>query len=204
MVVSTTNTATITFYGDPRSAPAGTPVANLGPNGGLKLGTPPAKVIQFIPYVVASGTGTGALIANGMYDRHESKPVNLVQINMAALNTALTDMAGSTTTAGTDVLLADNLTKWGRGPTGGYDTYTRTIARHLGKHIPGNPSFVVENMTGAGSLIAANYTYKIAKPDGLTIGHFIGGLMLQQVMGIFYITSFILWESLPLCSLHFT
>ena len=66
---------------------------------------------------------------------------------------------------------------------GGYDTYTRTIARHLGKHIPGNPSFVVENMTGAGSLIAANYTYKIARPDGLTIGHFIGGLMLQQVMG---------------------
>ena len=66
---------------------------------------------------------------------------------------------------------------------GGYDTYTRTIARHLGKHVPGNPSFVVENMTGAGSLIAANYTYKIAKPDGLTIGHFIGGLILQQVMG---------------------
>jgi tripartite-type tricarboxylate transporter receptor subunit TctC len=66
---------------------------------------------------------------------------------------------------------------------GGYDTYTRTIARHLGKHVPGNPAFVVDNMTGAGSLIAANYTYKIAKPDGLTIGHFIGGLILQQVLG---------------------
>ena len=66
---------------------------------------------------------------------------------------------------------------------GGYDTYTRTIARHLGKHVPGNPTFVVDNMTGAGSLIAANYTYKIAKPDGLTIGHFIGGLILQQVLG---------------------
>ena len=66
---------------------------------------------------------------------------------------------------------------------GGYDTYTRTIARHLGKHVAGNPSFVVENMTGAGTLIAANHTYKIAKPDGLTIGHFVGGLMLQQVLG---------------------
>jgi len=66
---------------------------------------------------------------------------------------------------------------------GGYDTYTRTIARHLGKHIPGNPTFVVENMTGAGSLIAANYVYKVAKPDGLTIGHFIGGLILQHVLG---------------------
>jgi tripartite-type tricarboxylate transporter receptor subunit TctC len=66
---------------------------------------------------------------------------------------------------------------------GGYDTYTRTIARHLGKHVPGNPVFVVENMTGAGSLISANHVYKVAKPDGLTIGHFIGGLMLQHVLG---------------------
>ena len=66
---------------------------------------------------------------------------------------------------------------------GGYDTYTRAIARHLAKHVPGNPTFVVENMTGAGSLIAANHVYKVARPDGLTIGHFIGGLILQHVLG---------------------
>lgn len=66
---------------------------------------------------------------------------------------------------------------------GGYDTYTRVIARHLGKHVAGNPNFVVENMTGAGTLISANHVYKVAKPDGLTIGHFIGGLLLQQVLG---------------------
>jgi tripartite-type tricarboxylate transporter receptor subunit TctC len=66
---------------------------------------------------------------------------------------------------------------------GGYDTYTRAIARHLGKHIPGNPSVVVENMTGAGSVIAANYIYKAVKPDGLVIGHYLGGLVLQQLMG---------------------
>ena len=48
---------------------------------------------------------------------------------------------------------------------------------------PGNPSIVVENMTGAGSLIAANHVYKVAKPDGLTIGHFIGGFFLGQVLG---------------------
>ena len=66
---------------------------------------------------------------------------------------------------------------------GGYDTYTRAIARHLGKHVPGSPTFVVENMTGAGSLIAANHIYKVARPDGLTIGHFIGGLILQHVLG---------------------
>ena len=66
---------------------------------------------------------------------------------------------------------------------GGYDTYSRVIARHMGKHIPGNPTPVVENMPGAGTLISANYVYKVAKPDGLTIGHFIGGLILQQLLG---------------------
>ncbi len=66
---------------------------------------------------------------------------------------------------------------------GGFDTYARALARHIGKHIPGSPSILVENMTGAGSLIAANHVYKVAKPDGLTIGHFIGGLFLGQVLG---------------------
>jgi tripartite-type tricarboxylate transporter receptor subunit TctC len=71
----------------------------------------------------------------------------------------------------------------GASAGGGYDTYSRTIARHMGKHIPGNPAIVVENMPGAGFLISANYMYKVAKPDGLTIGHFIGGLFLQQLLG---------------------
>src|SRR5882724_1854187 len=70
----------------------------------------------------------------------------------------------------------------GASAGGGYDTYSRTIARHMGKHIPGNPTFVVDNMPGAGFLISANYMYKIAKPDGLTIGHFIGGLFLQRLL----------------------
>lgn len=71
----------------------------------------------------------------------------------------------------------------GASAGGGYDTYSRTIARHMGKHIPGNPAILVENMPGAGFLISANYMYKVAKPDGLTIGHFIGGLFLQQLLG---------------------
>jgi tripartite-type tricarboxylate transporter receptor subunit TctC len=66
---------------------------------------------------------------------------------------------------------------------GGFDTYARALARHMGKHIPGGPGVVVENMTGAGSLIAANHVFKVAKPDGLTVGHFIGGLFLGQVLG---------------------
>lgn len=66
---------------------------------------------------------------------------------------------------------------------GGFDTYTRVIARHFGKHVPGNPSTLVENMTGAGSMIAANHIYNRAEPDGLTIGNFIGPLVLQHFLG---------------------
>jgi tripartite-type tricarboxylate transporter receptor subunit TctC len=71
----------------------------------------------------------------------------------------------------------------GASAGGGYDTYSRTIARHMGKHVPGNPVLIVDNMPGAGFLISANYMYKVAKPDGLTVGHFIGGLFLQQLLG---------------------
>jgi tripartite-type tricarboxylate transporter receptor subunit TctC len=66
---------------------------------------------------------------------------------------------------------------------GGYDTYTRAIARHLGKHIPGNPSMLIENMDGAGSLIAANYTYNKAEPDGLNIGVWISGQIIRDALG---------------------
>jgi tripartite-type tricarboxylate transporter receptor subunit TctC len=65
---------------------------------------------------------------------------------------------------------------------GGYDTYARLIGRHMTRHISGNPTIVVENMPGAGSLVSANSLYKVAKPDGLTIGHFIGGLFIQQLL----------------------
>src|SRR5262249_30228577 len=67
---------------------------------------------------------------------------------------------------------------------GGFDAYTRAIARHIGKHIPGTPATIVENMPGAGSLIAANYLYNQAKADGLTVGNWIGGLILQQLIGV--------------------
>ena len=66
---------------------------------------------------------------------------------------------------------------------GGFDTYSRIIARHINKYIPGNPTVVVDNLTGAGSLIAANSIYKATKPDGLTIGNFIGNLIPQQLFG---------------------
>lgn len=52
---------------------------------------------------------------------------------------------------------------------GGYDLYARTIARHWGRHLPGNPTFIVQNMPGGAGILAANYLYRAAKPDGLTV-----------------------------------
>jgi len=66
---------------------------------------------------------------------------------------------------------------------GGYDIYSRIIGRHMGKHISGNPSFMVENMTGAGGLIGINHVYKVAKPDGLTIATPIGTMFVDQLIG---------------------
>src|ERR1041384_2556663 len=71
----------------------------------------------------------------------------------------------------------------GQAAGGGYDTSSRLIARHLTKYIPGNPTVVVENMTGAGSLVAANYVYGNTKPDGLTIANWNSAFVLNQALG---------------------
>ena len=71
----------------------------------------------------------------------------------------------------------------GFSPGGGYDALARMLSRHMPKYIPGRPTIIVENMTGAGSLLAANHIFKVAKPDGLTFGHFSGGFAYSQVMG---------------------
>jgi tripartite-type tricarboxylate transporter receptor subunit TctC len=64
-----------------------------------------------------------------------------------------------------------------------YDLWARLIANHLGKQIPGNPNVIVQNMPAAGSLVAANYLYNVAKPDGLTIGAVIPGIYTDQLIG---------------------
>jgi tripartite-type tricarboxylate transporter receptor subunit TctC len=71
----------------------------------------------------------------------------------------------------------------GFAASGGFDTYARVIGRHLGGHIPGNPTVIVDNMPGAGGLVMTNYLYNVAKPDGLTIGHFNGAQILGQPLG---------------------
>jgi tripartite-type tricarboxylate transporter receptor subunit TctC len=71
----------------------------------------------------------------------------------------------------------------GYGPGGGYDITARLLARHLGRHIPGNPSIVVQNMAGAGSLRAANYLYVGAPRDGTTFGVFGRDMPLLGLIG---------------------
>jgi tripartite-type tricarboxylate transporter receptor subunit TctC len=71
----------------------------------------------------------------------------------------------------------------GYGAGGGYDTTTRLLARHLGNFIPGKPGLVVQNMTGAGSLVAANYLYNNAPKDGSTVGVFSSTIALLPVYG---------------------
>lgn len=66
-------------------------------------------------------------------------------------------------------------------PGGGHDRVARLLAKHLPKHIPGNPAIIVENMPGATGMIEANYVYNVAKPDGLTIGTLHGGIIYVQL-----------------------
>jgi tripartite-type tricarboxylate transporter receptor subunit TctC len=64
---------------------------------------------------------------------------------------------------------------------GGYDQYSRLIARHLAKYIPGNPAVIVDNMAGAGSIIAANHTFNAAPKDGTVVGNISGPIILEQL-----------------------
>jgi tripartite-type tricarboxylate transporter receptor subunit TctC len=66
---------------------------------------------------------------------------------------------------------------------GGYDDYARMLGRHIGRHIPGRPTVVVQNMPGAGSIKAANYLYAIAPKDGTVIGGFARGIFLDPLLG---------------------
>jgi tripartite-type tricarboxylate transporter receptor subunit TctC len=71
----------------------------------------------------------------------------------------------------------------GFSPGAAYDVWARLMAQHWGKYIPGNPSFLVQNMTGGGSMVAANHVYNVAKPDGLTLGFVSPGIYIEQLAG---------------------
>ena len=69
------------------------------------------------------------------------------------------------------------------GAGGGYDAYARALARHMGRHIPGNPNIVPKNTPGAGGLIAANTLYNSTAPDGLTFGALTNGAAMDPLFG---------------------
>lgn len=136
--VDGSDNATIKLYGDPRSAPSGTPAAQIGPNNGLLLatatfsgttgstvtnvtGTFPSGVVNYVKYV----RNASNQVTSGMYDQRQDKGVNLVQLNIGNLRTALNDMIGATTNANITITKPDG-TKWGSGSTNGYDKYTTT------------------------------------------------------------------------------
>jgi tripartite-type tricarboxylate transporter receptor subunit TctC len=70
----------------------------------------------------------------------------------------------------------------GSGAGGGIDLYGRVVTRHIGKHIPGHPTVVAQNMPGAGSIAAANYLYNAAPKDGTAIGILSQGLILDEIL----------------------
>jgi len=71
----------------------------------------------------------------------------------------------------------------GQSAGGGYDTYARTVARHLGKHIPGNPTVVVRNRPGAGSLVLTNELYNILPKDGTVLALIARGMPMEPLLG---------------------
>ena len=71
----------------------------------------------------------------------------------------------------------------GSNPGELFDVYVRTVGQYMVKHIPGNPDVIVQNMPGAGHMIAANYVYNIAKPDGLTLAGTLATLYIDQLVG---------------------
>jgi tripartite-type tricarboxylate transporter receptor subunit TctC len=68
------------------------------------------------------------------------------------------------------------------GASGGYDSYARLLARHMGRHIPGKPNFVVQNMPGSAGVRAADYLFNVAPQDGTAIGMLEQALYLRQVL----------------------
>jgi tripartite-type tricarboxylate transporter receptor subunit TctC len=99
---------------------------------------------------------------------------------------ALSFLVALSSTAGSEQFYEGKTIRFivGSQPGGGFDIMTRAIAQHISKHIPGNPSTIVDYMPGAGHLILVRHMYERAKPDGLTIANFIGHMILGQQLGL--------------------
>src|SRR3712207_1279166 len=106
------------------------------------------------------------------------------RIACAAATVALAAMPALAQSGG-EPLAGKNVTMViGFGPGGGYDLWGRTVARHIGKHLPGKPTVVPQNMPGAGSLLAANHIYNVAPKDGTVLGIIARDAALAEITGM--------------------
>lgn len=113
------------------------------------------------------------------------KTMSTIKITFSSIVTAAFAIVGFASPAHAQDFYKDKTINFivGYSPGGTYDQYTRLVARHISKYLPGSPNTVVENMPGAGGMIAANHLYNRAKPDGLTVAAWASPLILQHVMG---------------------
>ncbi|MDH3239773.1 MAG: hypothetical protein OEO83_03820 [Alphaproteobacteria bacterium] len=108
-------------------------------------------------------------------------------------HTALGLAGALTLAAGTTPASADALADFykskrmqmlvGSSPGGGYDTYARLVTRHISRHIPGKPKWIVKNMPGAGAIVVTNFTANVAPQDGTVIAGVQRNVALVQIMG---------------------
>lgn len=109
------------------------------------------------------------------------KPVRVIFLSCAALLLASFTLAGAQQKSfyqGKTIKVVVGFTSGGF-----YDRWSRLLARFVPKYLPGHPEMIVQNMPGAGGLIAANHVYTVAKPDGLTVGMTSYGMYLDQLVG---------------------
>jgi len=71
----------------------------------------------------------------------------------------------------------------GSGAGGGFDTTARLVSRHIGRHVPGHPTVIVQNMPGGGGMVAANYMFNVAPKDGTVVGLFHEAQVMSQLTG---------------------
>lgn len=122
-------------------------------------------------------------IRNAPVDRPGRR--NVLSLSAAAALAVLAGTVASVAPANAqqDFFKGKNITLYiGFAPGGGYDYYGRLAARYLGKHIPGNPNIVPQNMPGAGSFVAANFLYNAAPKDGTALGMFTQTLALEEAL----------------------
>jgi tripartite-type tricarboxylate transporter receptor subunit TctC len=113
---------------------------------------------------------------------------NILLVVLIAYGSFISSALSVTLTSGEDEVAAFYTGKTvriivGYPPGGGFDAYSRVIGRHISKHIPGSPTVIIENMAGAGSIIAANYVFNTAPKDGTIIGNLSGPIILEQLFG---------------------